>query len=79
MVNQQYLDGSGRWGVMEEGRWRAFLEWLDESGLLKDKVRRRLARKFCMSNLAPAFLNLPPISARAVDHHTSLPGQLGAP
>ena len=36
---QHYLDKSGRWGMMEEGRWKAFVEWLDESGLLRDKVR----------------------------------------
>ena len=40
---QHYLDGTGRWGVMEEGRWKAFLEWLEESGLLKDTVRLRVA------------------------------------
>ena len=40
---QHYLDSAGRWGMMEEGRWKAFLEWLDESGLLRDKVRRRCA------------------------------------
>ena len=39
-AKQHYLDSAGRWGVMEEGRWKAFLEWLDESGLLTDKVRR---------------------------------------
>ena len=36
---QHYLDSAGRWGMMEEGRWKVFLAWLDESGLLRDKVQ----------------------------------------
>lgn len=35
---QYYLDSEGRWGVMEEGRWIEFLEWLDASGLMDEKV-----------------------------------------
>ena len=35
---QYYLDSEGRWGMMEEGRWVEFLEWLDASGLMDEKV-----------------------------------------
>ncbi len=35
---QSVLDGSRRWGHMDAGRWRTFLQWLSESGLLTSKV-----------------------------------------
>ena len=35
---QSILDGDRRWGVMENARWRTFLRWLSDSGLLTTKV-----------------------------------------
>ncbi len=38
MAAQSVLDGSRRWGHMDAGRWRTFLHWLSDSGLLTSKV-----------------------------------------
>jgi hypothetical protein len=35
---QSILDADRRWGVMEDARWRTFLRWLSDSGLLTTKV-----------------------------------------
>lgn len=38
---KEYLTAGGRWGVMETGRWDAFLDWLAENNLLTSKVQSR--------------------------------------
>ena len=38
---QHLLGAGGRWGVMEEPRWAAFLDWLSAKGLLTTKVQSR--------------------------------------
>lgn len=35
------LRPDGRWGIMEEERWSAFLDWLSLEGLLTEKVQSR--------------------------------------
>ncbi|EFN57875.1 hypothetical protein CHLNCDRAFT_57002 [Chlorella variabilis] len=41
LVVQHLLAEDGRWGVMKQSRWDAFLDWLSESGLLTTKVQSR--------------------------------------
>lgn len=38
---QDLLSADGRWGVMQQGRWDAFLDWLSGEGLLTTKVQSR--------------------------------------
>ncbi|KAI7841695.1 hypothetical protein COHA_004562 [Chlorella ohadii] len=40
-VAPHLLAADGRWGVMEEQRWSAFLDWLSDNGLLTTKVQSR--------------------------------------
>ncbi|PSC72392.1 putative WD repeat-containing [Micractinium conductrix] len=44
LVGPAMLAGDGRWGVMEQGRWDAFLDWLSTHGLLTTKVQSRQAK-----------------------------------
>jgi ABC-type nitrate/sulfonate/bicarbonate transport system substrate-binding protein len=37
VVNEYYLDGVNRWGIMEENKWADFYEWLAEWGGLTEK------------------------------------------
>jgi len=36
-----FLSKDGRWGVMDEKVWDAFLDWLSDTGLLTTKVQSR--------------------------------------